>query len=225
MLDDLDKTIEKLLIEEGKINKNEIDISFEPPNGEWSARLNRPTINIWCFDVRENLKLRSMEMHHQDNGNWGRTSIAPRRMDVAYLVTAWTRKIEDEHRLLWRALGTLKRFAVLKPEQGEGLIRYQTRDMPLLIADPSGIQVNMTDLWSVMENQMRLGFTLLITVELDVETGFDSPLVLESTLQFGQAEDPTQHDMEVVDLELNRKGKAGHQSKKEAQQGQPEDET
>lgn len=224
MLDDLDRTFERLLIDEGKINKNEIDISFEQPTGDWSARLSRPTLNLYCFDLRENLKLRTMEMQHHENGNWGRTSMPPRRMDVAYLVTAWARKIEDEHRLLWRALGTLKRFVVLKPEQGEGLIRYQTRDMPLLIADPSGLQVNMTDLWSVMENQMRLGFTLLVTVELDVETGFDSPLVLESTVRVGMAEEPSRQEMSVLDLELRRKGREGHQSKKEARAGQREDE-
>lgn len=219
MLDDLDKTLEKLLIEEGKINKNEIDISFEQPTGEWSARLSRPTLNLWCFDLRENLKLRNMDMQRTDNGNWGRTSLLPRRMDLVYLVTAWARKIEDEHRLLWRALGTLKRFPVLKPDVCEGLMRHQTRDIPMLVADPSNIQVNLTDLWSVMENQMRLGFTLQATVELDLEMGFDSPLVLESTFVIGQAPDPSKRELSVVDIELKRKGKEGHQSKKEAAKG------
>ena len=29
---------------------------------EWSARLSRPTLNCWAYDVRENIKLRNFEM-------------------------------------------------------------------------------------------------------------------------------------------------------------------
>jgi len=69
LLYDLNKTLEKILIQKGNITPNQIDISFEQPNGQWSARLSRPTLNCWCFDLRENIKLRSVEMTTQRNGN------------------------------------------------------------------------------------------------------------------------------------------------------------
>jgi hypothetical protein len=70
MLHDFDKTLEKLLLQQG--NLSDIEISFEQPTREWSGRLNRPTLNCFCFDLRENLKLRNMEMQTTVNGNRAR---------------------------------------------------------------------------------------------------------------------------------------------------------
>src|SRR5690606_13839825 len=150
---DLDKTIEKLLVNQGKINKAEIDIAFDQPTGEWSARLARPTINLWCFDIRENVKLRNLDLQRMpsERENWSRVAPPPRRFDVTYLVTAWTRKIEDEHQLLWRALATLKRFPILRPEDGVGAVRDQQIDMPIQVGDLSDRQLNLVDLWSVLD--------------------------------------------------------------------------
>ncbi len=190
MLYDLNKTLEKLLVQQGNITPNQIDISFEQPNGQWAARLSRPTLNCWCFDLRENIKLRSMEMTTNRNGNRGQTTVAPRRIDLMYLITAWASKIEDEHQLLWRALAALKRTPSLEPRDCEGLLRYQIHDVPLLVADTSNTTINLVDLWGVLDNQMRLGFTLIATVDLDVELSIEAPLVLEATIRLGSSDDP-----------------------------------
>ena len=192
MLPDLNKTIEKLLIQRGNLNPNQIDISFEQPNGQWSARLSRPTISCWCFDLRENLKLRNTTVNTSRNGDQGIRALPPRRIDLSYLVTAWAGKIEDEQQLLWRALGALKRVSSLSPNECEGIMRYQTRDVPLLVADTSNTSINLVDLWGVLDNQMRLGFTLIATVELDLELSIEAPLVLEATIRLGSSDDPTQ---------------------------------
>jgi Pvc16 N-terminal domain len=197
VLHDLNKTLEKILIQKGNITPNQIDISFEQPNGQWSARLSRPTLDCWCFDLRENLKLRSMNMTTTRNGNQGRTTFAPRRFDLTYLITAWASKIEDEHQLLWRALAALKRTASIEPQDCEGLLRYQTHDVPLLVADTSIIPVNLVDLWGVLDNQMRLGFTLTTTVDLDVELALEAPLVLEATIRLGSSDDPARHELKA----------------------------
>jgi Pvc16 N-terminal domain len=190
MLADFDKTLEKLLITEGNLNRSEIDIAFDPPTGEWSSRLNRPTLNCWCFDLRENIKLRIPDRTVANNGNAARIGMPIKRMDLSYLVTAWARKMEDEHQLLWRGLGALKRFSALEPDQCEGALQYQEHNVPLAVADMSLIQTNLVDLWSVLENQMRLGFVLVATVELDIRFGFDVPLVLEGTIRVGEADRP-----------------------------------
>lgn len=208
MLHDLDKTLEKLLIQQGNLSSGDIEISFEQPTREWSGRLNRPTLNCFCYDLRENLKLRNMEMNTAANGNRGRTSFPARRMDLCYLVTAWARKVEDEHQLLWRALGALKRFTHLQPEDCEGALRYQTMSIPLLVGDMSGSTINLVDLWSVMDNQMRLGFTILATVELDTEMGFEGPLVLEAFVRVGEADQPARRKFSRQPEQLHIKPKA-----------------
>jgi Pvc16 N-terminal domain len=190
MLHDLDKTLEKLIMREGNIPNGEIDVLFDPPTGEWASRLSRPTLNCWCFDLRENLKLRSVDRSMERmNGNMSRMTFAPRRIDLMYLVTAWTRKAEDEHQLLWRALAVLKRFTTLEPKNCEGDLRYLTLPIPLTVADMTTANVNLVDLWSVLENQMHLGFTVMATVELDTKVTFETPLVLEATLRVGEPGD------------------------------------
>lgn len=190
MLDDLDKTLESVLRNRGGIG-SDIEIAFDQPNREWASRLSRPTLNMFTFDVRENQKLRQVDREVSRNGSSAKITIPPRRIDVAYLVTAWTRKIEDEHRLLWRALSTMKRFVYLAPEACEGSLRYSRVDIPLLVAETSPtMTTNLVDLWSVLDNQMHLGFTVMATLELDMAFEEETPLVLEATISTAQSERP-----------------------------------
>ncbi len=127
---------------------------------------------------------------------------APRRIDLTYLVTAWAREPEDEHQLLWRALAALKGVPVLKPDDCEGALRYQQHDIPLQVADMADVHVNLVDLWSVLENQMRLGFTVIATVELDTEIAIEGPLVLIGTFRVGQSDEPPEERLSALDVEL-----------------------
>lgn len=208
MIHDLDATLEKLIYERGRISRNEIDISFELPNGEWSARLSRPTINLWCFDLRENVKLRNMDARAGlpiVNGNSAVRRLPLRRFDLTYLATAWARRIEDAHQILWRVLGAMMQVPQLEPQRCEGMLREQPFAMPVMIGTPSERPMNLTDVWSVLDNQMRLGFVFTVTLALDPEIGFESPLVLEKTIRVGQSEQPSERLLDVLDVEIHQK--------------------
>lgn len=225
MLHDLDRTLQKLLYERGNLKKDEIEIAFEQPTAEWSSRLSRPTINCWCFDLRENIKLRNMEMQRPDrdilrqmsqrdaNGKAPQIAmqLAPLRFNLTYLVTAWARKIEDEHRLLWRALGALTAQTMLEPAACEGELKDQPYDIPISAAQITEAASTFTDLWSVLDNQMRLGFTLQVTLALDTQRAFEAPLVLESVVRVGQSlMDEIQSPLEPDgrDVAIDRKGES-----------------
>jgi hypothetical protein len=186
MLQDLDRTLEKLLYERGRINKGDVDIAFDTPTSEWSTRLSRPTINLWSYDLRENVRLRSMEMYRQVTQNIVNQQVAPRRIDTSYLVTAWARKVEDEKQLLWRALAALMQVPILDPSACEGTLKNQPVDIPLIIANMSEHPVNLTDLWSVLGNQMKLGFTFVTTLSLDIELVLSAPQVFDRDFGFAQ---------------------------------------
>jgi hypothetical protein len=123
------------------------------------------------------MKLRSLERQVSRNGTNTTTLYPSYRMDVTYLVTAWARKMEEEHRLLWRALAALKRSPVLKPRDCEGELRYQQHDVLMLTATPSDHPTNMVDLWGVVDNVMHMGFTLCATLELERDFVFTAPAV------------------------------------------------
>lgn len=204
MLHDLDKTLEKILIERGKFNKGEIDITFEQPTSEWSATLSRPTINCWGFDLRENIKLRTMERDIQrqmsKKQNVANIRRVPMRFDISYLVTAWARKAEDEHQLLWRALAALAHYLALDPADCEGSMQEQPYDIPLLVGQMTEAASNMTDLWSVLDNEMRMGFTVVATLALDPQRVVEAPLVLEGRLRFGQAHEPEKEEITYPEI-------------------------
>lgn len=209
MLEDLDKTFERLVKEGGNLS-GDIDVSFEMPNREWSARLSRPTLNCFCFDMRENVRLRHVEREVARNGTTARISRPPRRIDLTYLVTAWARKIEDEHRLLWRAFTVFKRTPSLARSRTEGALRYSTVDIPLVTADfsPPNERYNLIELWSVLDNQMRLGFLVTATVEFDPNVVEDSPLVLEATFRVGQSGEPEERALDAPSGEIKHKAKS-----------------
>ncbi len=98
MINDLDETLRKLLIREIPIKNGEVEISFDQPKREWSARLNRPTLNLYLYDIRENNKLRQTqpmwEVERQANGTVTQRR-KPFRVDLHYMITAWAAEPED----------------------------------------------------------------------------------------------------------------------------------
>lgn len=207
MIQDLDKTVEKILYDKGRMSRNDIDVSFDQPNGDWSARLARPTLNVWAFDLRENMKLRNMTLGTERENGIGTRRRMSLRYDITYLVTAWARKVEDEHQLLWRGLGALVQIPILKRDECEGALREQPYDMPLLVGTIGERLPNTSDLWSVLNNQMRMGFTFIVTLAVDPLMSFEAPLVLERTARFGQSLEPINREIDVPDADLVYRGR------------------
>ena len=108
MIQSLDETIKKIILEKGQFNSSDVDIRFDQPTRDWSAGLTKPAINCYLYDVRENRELRNREwiVDRQPNGQ-AKKKIAPLRVDLSYLITAWTTEVEDEHAVLWRLLVAL----------------------------------------------------------------------------------------------------------------------
>lgn len=190
MIHDLDETIKQLLIQRGKLNLSDVDIVFDQPTGEWAATLNRPTVNLYLYDIRENIELRNTTQivteRNQSNGS-GRRVHPPRRVDLSYLITVWARNPEDEHQLLWRILQTLMQLAgTIKLDQTVGLVREQPLDLPVKVALPSEAMRNLSDLWGVMENQLKPSLNMIITTALDTHKVIESPLVLTTIGRIGQ---------------------------------------
>ncbi|PJF45055.1 MAG: hypothetical protein CUN55_00760 [Phototrophicales bacterium] len=187
MIHDLDETIKQILYTRGRLNRDDVDIVFDQPTGEWAASLNKPTINLYLYDIRENLERRytaPLEVERTDRS--GKRIFPPRRVDINYLITVWAKEPEDEHQLLWRILETLMPMSHIEVDMGVGAVRDQPLDMPLLVALPSDAVRNMPDLWGVMENQLKPSINLMVTIALDPKKAIESPLVLSTNVRFGK---------------------------------------
>lgn len=189
MLADLDETIRKLLIAEIPIKNGDVDISFEQPKREWSARLAKPSINLFLYDVRENNILRQHQWERLDNNgrvNGDRVTLkrTPIRVDCSYIMTTWAADAEDEHKLLTRAMLALFRFPKLPDKYLTGTVQNPPYELRSRLASYDKL-TEPTDLWNVLDNEMHPSVSYVITLALDPWTEITGALVRTRTLRFG----------------------------------------
>ena len=194
MIADLDETLRQLLVAELPVKNGEIDIEFDQPKREWSARLTRPTVNFFLYDLRENAVLRQHQWEQAAGGN-GRAADShlahlkrtPFRVDCLYMLTCWAAEPEDEHRLLTRTLLALFRFPVLPPERLVGSLKGQPFELQARLASHDRL-TNPAEVWGALDNEMRPSLSYVVTLAMDPWAEITAPLVKTFSMRSGQAE-------------------------------------
>ncbi|OGO38166.1 MAG: hypothetical protein A2147_08030 [Chloroflexi bacterium RBG_16_57_8] len=200
MITDLDETIKQLLIKKGGLDTSEVDIAFDVPDREWSASVSKPTVNLYLYDIRENLTLRKIEWTVQTNGNSTTRRKNASRIDLSYLVTVWANNIEDQHRLLWHVMATLFRYPILPQEMLTGGLAGQ--DYPILAstAQPDGLFSNPSDFWAALDNEIKPSVNYVVTVPLDLAIAFTSPVTRTATLGVKPPDGEAEHLIQISGL-------------------------
>lgn len=208
MLNDVDETLRQYLIADVPIERGEVDISFERPTREWSGRLSKPTLNLFMFDIRERTGYRDDTPQAMRLPTGGVSQSLPaRRVDLSYMVTAWAREPQDEHRVLGRVLASMYRGTEIPPQHFQGELRDS--EYPLLgrIAPPDHL-VKPADLWGVMDNELRASLTWVVTAPLNVFAPVTGPLVRTVEFDFGeQGQEPRERWVQVAGF-VHRQGDA-----------------
>lgn len=198
MIAELDGALQKLLKERVPLDSKEVDISFDMPAKEWSVGLSRPTVNLYLFDIRENLDLRESDWLVERSNGDAVKRLTPRRIDLSYLITAWTTEVEDEHRLLWYVMASMFRYPQIPDEYLEGPLARQVVPLRLQVAQPDGVLKNPADFWSALENRLKPGVTLTVTVPLDLGVEIKVPLVLTKRARVASTTEPPRKPVEAA---------------------------
>ena len=105
---DLDEALRTLLKRELNRHGFEgVEIAFDAPSKEWSGKLTGPTVDLFLYDLREALD-EPRPRRASDGGNGAAiVTDPPLHLELTYAVTAWTKAVEDEHRLLSQVLSVL----------------------------------------------------------------------------------------------------------------------
>lgn len=166
MLHLLDESLEAFLRATVPLSRREVDVSFEAPDSEWSARLSRPTVNLYLWDVRRNLEQRDggVEIIVGEDGVRRRRPPLP-RVDCRYLITAWTSEVRDEHSLLGATLTALLRHQELEQEYLHGPLA-NVRPVPA-IEVALGDGRDNSDFWSALGGQLKPGLDVVVTATVD----------------------------------------------------------
>jgi len=178
VLADLDETVRQLLMRYVPVDPAAIDISFDLPDREWSARLTRPTVNCFLYDVRENHRLRASTWETRRDASTATRLKGPLRIDATYQVTTWARANDDQHRLLWRVLAALARHPTLTPDVLVGELKEQALPVSTSVAQPDQTPANIGDFWNAVDNRVRPVLTYVVTLSLDPEVVVNSKLTL-----------------------------------------------
>ena len=169
VLADVDATLEALLDRElPAAISSATTISFEAPDEQFATTVVLPAIDLFLYDVRENVELRSNErvLERPANGAPMRHP-PPTRIDCSYLVTAWASSTSptparDEHRLLAEALKVLVRFPLVPPELLVGELAGQEPPLPLTRLAPGPLQ-HVAELWHALGGKPKAALSLTVT--------------------------------------------------------------
>ena len=204
MIFDVDEAIKKLLVDFGNLDPVEIDISFNKPDKEWASGISKPTVNIYLYDVRENVELRdpSAWIVKRTSNNVAVKTRPDARIDLSYNITAHAVDIEDEHRLLSRVLLTLLKYPVLPSEVVGGELIGQ--DIYASTAHPNQYGDSPSDFWGAIDSDLKAYLEYRITPRLNLEDEISTGVVLTRNIKIGRIDD--QRD-DLIPLPFNIGGR------------------
>jgi len=150
------------------LNGTDVEVVFDAPTSEWAARRNAPTVNLFLYDVREDLTRRhhGLVPDYDEQGMVLGEHEPPRWFKLSYLVTAWTTRSQDEHRLLSTLLGGFLRHDALPPERLSGSLADLGLPVPFTIAVPPGEDRALADVWTAMGGELKASLDLVVTAPM-----------------------------------------------------------
>jgi Pvc16 N-terminal domain len=185
MLADLDESLRTLLKRELKTHSFDgVEIAFDAPDKEWSAQLSKPTVNLFLYDLREAQDYRPIEWREARGNGGAHEERPPLRVDASFAVTAWTRAVEDEHRLLSQVLAILYAYPVLPDDVLTGTLANGSQQFPLRARIAQERSNDRSDFWSAVGGQYKASLDYVVAVSCESGTVLErGPEVRTQTLR------------------------------------------
>lgn len=191
MIHEVDEAIRRMLTAAG-VPGGGGELSFDAPTKDWSARRNAPTVNVFLHDIREDVARRhagGMEVYDDEGALVGWRGPA-RWFELAYLVTAWTNRPQDEHRLLSEVLSVLVRTERMANEWLTGTLAELGLGVILNSAQPPDGRAT-SEMWSALGGELKPSIDLKVIAPLAGEWTQAGPpvtegVVLETAAQAGE---------------------------------------
>jgi hypothetical protein len=155
----------RTLIRTEALDGSEVDVVFDAPTKDWASRRNAPTVNLYLYDIREDLRRRERGLS-EERGDDGYVRIrrpAPRHFKLSYLVTAWTQRPEDEHRLLDQLLRCFLRHEALPDDLVVGALAETGLVVPVTVGLPPPEDRAFADVWSALGGELKPSLDIVVT--------------------------------------------------------------
>jgi hypothetical protein len=146
------------------------EVVFDAPTKDWASRRNTPTVDVYLYDIREDVRARQSGTYdfRDENGKILEHHLPPRYFKLSYLVTVWTQRPEDEHRLLSLLLKAFLTHPVLPEDLLVGDTALLAMPVGLDIAKPPPDNRQISDVWSALGGELKPSLDLVVRAPMVV---------------------------------------------------------
>ena len=181
MIQDVDESL-RALVKRDALNGSKAEVAFDAPTKEWASRRNTPTVDLYLYDIREDLEQRDVmwEEMRNDTGFVQERRPPPRRFKLSYLVTAWTQRPEDEHRLLSSLLSCFLRHPTMPSDALSGTLASARQPILINIGQPPPQDRSISDVWSALGGELKPSLDLVVNAPFEIRIAMPAgPPVME----------------------------------------------
>jgi hypothetical protein len=198
-LADLDEALRRLLRRELEHHGFEgVEVAFDAPASDWSAKLTSPTVNLFLYDLRENVAQAEASPRDLRVNGAPVNAPPPMRLEVTYSVTAWAKAVEDEHRLLSQVLAILFSYGTLPADLLDGRLSSASmyRAIETEVGRPKG---EKADFWTSIGGRYKASIDYAVRLEVQSGAVFTrGPEVRTQTMRFRQSDAPRRTTEELL---------------------------
>jgi hypothetical protein len=179
----------RALIEREAIGRGDVEVVFDAPTREWAGRRNSPTIDVYLYDIREDMRRRERGLlnEYDERVRVIARHLPPRHFKLSYLVTAWTQRPEDEHRLLSALLSCFLRFDALPEDVLTGSLAELGLAVPVTVALPPPEDRAFADVWSALGGELKPSIDVVVSAPVDTGQRYETgpPVTMPPRVSMG----------------------------------------
>jgi hypothetical protein len=144
-------------------------ILFDRPDENFKPA--QTTIDIYLFDIRENMELKSNEPVIERKDGKALIRTRPPRLSCSYLITAWPVGGEElalqEQRLLSQVFQVLSAYPKIPDGFLKGQLSGQPPPLPMVTTRAEDLK-NPSEFWTAIGNKLRTSLTVTATLSMEV---------------------------------------------------------
>lgn len=174
MIPEVDHAL-RTLIEREAVDPTEVEVDFEAPTKDWAGRRTAPTIDVYLYDIREDLRRRERGWINEYDGNrLAARHMPPRFFKLSYLVAAWTQRPEDEHRLLSALLTCFLRYESIPTDALTGSLAALALPVAMTVALPPPEDRSFADVWTALGGELKPSLDVVVTAPMETGRTFET---------------------------------------------------
>lgn len=168
MIYEVDEALRGLLRRDA-LPGSDVEVVFDAPTKDWASRRNTPTVDVYLYDIREDMRRRTRGVinDYDAAGHVVDRHLPPRYFKLSYLVTAWTQRPEDEHRLLSAILACVLRHDAIPDDLLQGPLADLALPVAITVGLPPPEDRGFADVWSALGGELKPSLDVVIAAPVD----------------------------------------------------------